>query len=1085
VYVITSLPVGRFEVTASLSGFKSFRRTDVLLQIGDRLRVDVALQLGGVDETITVSAGGSRVQTEETSLGATVERARVENLPLNGRHVFNLVKIVPGVQPRFKDTDGFAEVDNQRFSRLSFNGGPLSSNQFFLDGGMNMIPAHYEISVVPMVDSVEEFRVISSGLPAEYGQTSGGAITVVTKSGTNRFSGSGWGFFRDDSLDARNAFATTKPKLDYKQYGLTLGGPIWRNKTFFFAGFDRWDFTTANINLARVATAAERRGDFSNTRDGLGNLIVIYDPATTRPNPAGAGFVRDPFPGNIIPANRMDPLAVRLLQYMPLPNVAGADAANLTNYRAQEPFPIDQNQLTLRLDHTLTDKMRLFARYTETRNTRMFRAWGLEEPSADTDARDDQRNNHNLVLGSTHTISSRIVNEFRANLTRQNLDFIHPSFGGDWPRQLGFPAVIPADAFPPINITGMLAIGSGRGGFAGGYRKSHVIQLADSLTYIRGRHTFKVGTDQRWIRLNFANRPNPSGSFTFPDTLTSNPQRPAGTGVGFATFLLGEVSGGSQSVTPAFAFHAWSNGTYVQDDWKVSRRLTLNLGLRYDLASGPVERWDKSSNFEPFVINPETGLAGALLYAGETKDRHFVKPPKTNFAPRLGFAYDLTGDGKTALRGYYGLLYGAVEPGDIVGDSANSLGFSTSTLFQPAGLGPFAAFRLSQGPTSLNTPRGAAGGPSAFRGQDVRYQQMDAATPRLHQWYLTVQRELPAHFVVTTAYVGNRGEHLFGANYDLNQLDPQFFSLGLALQDQVTNPFFGQITSGPLAARTVQRSQLLRPYPDYLTVSTLNNHGNWSRYHSLQVNLERRSVGGLSAMFAYTLSHLTSLGLSEAVGTGQVASPNNFRVGRLTREEDASVDESDVKHRFVMSAVWELPIGKGRRFLSDGGALSQVLGGWQVNTIVTLQTGNPLSIRGTNNFTGIPFPDLVGDPTLPRSERTADRWFDTSAFRNPAPFTVGNVPRLLDDTRGPGYRDVTLSLFKNVYIGARTKLELRVEAFNAFNFVNYGDLAAGNTANANTTFTPNAAGVNTNANFGRITSALPARRIQLGARVTF
>jgi len=285
VYVITSLPVGRFEVTAGLSGFKSFRRTDVALAVGERLRVDVPLQLGGIDETVTVSAGGSRVQTEETSLGATVERERVENLPLNGRHVFNLVKIVPGVQPRFKDTDGFAEVDNQRFSRLSFNGGPLSSNQFFLDGGMNMIPAHYEISVVPMVDAVEEFRVISSGLPAEYGQTSGGAVTVVTKAGTNSFRGSAWGFYRDDSLDARNPFAVAgaKPKLDYKQFGATLGGPIFKDKTFFFAGFDRWDFTTANINQARVPTAAERRGDFSSTRDGLGNLIVIYDPATTRP----------------------------------------------------------------------------------------------------------------------------------------------------------------------------------------------------------------------------------------------------------------------------------------------------------------------------------------------------------------------------------------------------------------------------------------------------------------------------------------------------------------------------------------------------------------------------------------------------------------------------------------------------------------------------------------------------------------------------------------------------------------------------------------------------------------------------------
>jgi outer membrane receptor protein involved in Fe transport len=1075
VYVITSLPVGRFEVTAALASFKIFRQTDVLLEVGQRLRVDVTLELGSIDETVTVSAGGTRVQTEETSLGATVERERVENLPLNGRHVFNLVKIVPGVQPRFKDTDGFAEVDNQRFSRLSFNGGPLSSNQFFLDGGMNMVPAHYEISVVPMVEAVEEFRVISSGLPAEYGQTSGGMVTVVTKSGTNTFRGSAWGFFRDDGLDARNAFAREKPKLDYSQFGMTFGGPVFRDKTFFFAGFDRWDFTTANINRSRVPTPAERRGDFSNTRDGRGNLIVIYDPATTRPNPNGPGFIRDPFPGNVIPVERMDPLALRLLEFMPLPNNPPDNPSNLNNYLSQEPFPTDQDQLTLRIDHALSEKLRFFARYTETRNTRKVRAWSMPEPDTDSAARDDQRNNHNVVLGNTYVVSSGLVNEFRANLTRQNLEFLHPSFGKDWPRQIGFPAIIPQDAFPAITIPGMLSLG--RSGFPGGYRKSHVVQVSDSVTWVRGRHTFKVGTDQRWIRLNFVNRRNPSGAFVFPEALTSNPQRPAGTGFGFATFLLGEVSGGSQDVRPFFAFHAWSNGSYIQDDWKVSRRLTLNLGLRYDIASGPFERWDKSSNFDPFVVNPETGLPGALLYAGRTKGRRFVEPPRTNFGPRLGFAYDLTGDGKTALRGYYGLLYGAVEPGDMVGDDANALGFSTSTPFLPPGLGPFPAFRLSQGPPTLNTPLGPAGGPSAFRGQNVRYQQVDAATPQLHQWYLAIQRKLPAEFVITTAYVGNRGVHLFGGNYDLNQLDPRHFALGLALQDPVPNPFFGQIASGPLSGRTVPRSQLLRPYPDYLSVSTLNNHGNWSKYHSLQVNLERRSARGLSAMVSYTFSKLMSLGTSEATGAAQDASPGDFRVGRLTRQLDRSVDESDVTHRLVVSGVFELPLGKGRRFLSGGGLLSHVLGGWQLNTIVTLQGGNPLRVRGANNFTGIPWPNLAGDPTLPRSERGTGRWFNTDAFRNPAPFTIGDVPRTLPGTRGPGYRDVTVSLFKNVRFTDRVKLELRVEVFNALDSANYDD--------PDTTFTPNAAGVNTNANFGKITSALPARRIQLGARLTF
>jgi hypothetical protein len=1075
VYVITPLPVGRFVVTASLEGFKTFERTGVVLEVGQRLKIDIPLQIGALDERITVTAGVSRVQTEETSLGATIERQRVENLPLNGRHVFNLVKIVPGVQPRFKASDGFAEVDNQAFTRISFNGGPLSSNQFFLDGGMNMVPAHYEIGVVPMVDSVEQFRVISSGLPAEYGQTSGGVVTVVTKSGSNDLHGSGYGFVRDDAMDARNAFTEAKPTLEYAQYGGTLGGRIWKDRTFYHVGVDRWDFTTANINRATVPTAAERQGDFSNTRDGRGNLILIYDPATTMPNPSGSGFVRAPFHGNVIPRSRMDSLSLRLLQYLPLPNTPPDNVSNLNNYLSQQPFPIRQNQLNVRVDHNVSATSRLFTRYTETRNTRKFRAWGLGD--ADTDARDDQRNNYNFILGNTQVFSSKVVNEFRANVTRQNLVFLHPSFGKGWPAELGFPDIIPQDAFPAINISGMLPFGSGRGGFAGGYRKSHVVQLFDSLTIVRGKHTIKLGTDQRWIRLNFANRRNPSGNFTFPDSLTSNTQQPAGTGFGFATFLLGEVSGGSQDITPFFAFHAWSNGSYVQDDYKASRRLTLNVGLRYDVASGPVERWDRSSNFDPFVINPETGMPGAILYAGVTKDPHFVKPPRNNVAPRVGFAYDLTGNGRTVVRGYYGLIYGATEPGDIVGDSANALGFSTSTPFLPPGLGPFKAFQFSVGPPALNQPLGAAGGPSAFRGQSVRYQQVDAPTPYVQQWYLAVQRQLAGQFVVSGAYSGNRGVHLFGGNYDLNQLDPQYFSLGLALQDQVLNPFFGQIESGPLSGRTVPRSQLLRPYPDYLAVGTLNNHGNWSKYHSFQLNFERQASKGLSTIVAYTFSRLTSLGTSEATGNAQGPDASLFRVGRLTRQQDRGVDESDVPHRLVVSAVYELPVGRGGRYLSDHRLLGAVLGGWQVNAILTLQSGNPLRIRGANNFTGIPWPDLVGTPTLSPSERSADRWFNTDAFRNPAPFTIGSIPRTLADTRGPGYRDLALSVFRRIRFTDRLQMELRGEAFNLFNWVNYND--------PNTTFQPNAAGVNTDPNFGKITSALPARRIQLGARVTF
>lgn len=1098
-YVIPALPTGEYEVTATASGFSTYKQTNVVLEVGQRRGLDIQLTVGVVSDTVTVVGGATSVQTEDSSLGETFEQKRIENLPLNGRHVLDLVKLIPGVQPRTRNEDGFAEVDNQTLSQLSFNGGPIYGNQIFLDGGANTVPVHNEISVVPMLDTVEEFKVLTNTLPAEFGQSNGGVINVVTRGGTNEFHGSLYEFVRNDAFDARNAFLTTpnpltgkfKQLLRFNQYGGSLGGPVYlprfgeggpafyngKDKTFFYFGFEQWKHRQSNISRATVPTAAERSGDFRNTRDGNGRVITVYDPATTRPNPNGSGFVRDQIQCNgvlnVICPERIDPLSRRVLDYFPLPNVAPNNTfTNTNNYLALQPFPTDQDSTSLRIDHNFSESDKLFARYTGSRNLRLNRTNPLGP--ADTDARDDQRDNHNWLISETHIFSPTVINEFRASLTRQSLDFIHPSFGGNYPSLLGFPAIIPNDAFPPINIDGLLPIGSGRGGFAGGFRKGTTVQFTDAVTIIRGKHTFKVGTDQRYIRSNFTNRTNPSGAFNFTAALTNNPQSPAGTGVAFATYLLGEVVSGSLSVRPLFAFHSWNNGSYIQDDYKVTRKLTLNLGLRYDLASGPVERWDRSSNFNPFILNPETGRPGVMEYAGVTKDRHFAIPPKTNFAPRFGFAYNVTGDGKTALRGGYAIIYSSIESGDTAGDAANSLGFSIDTQFAGVG-GPFRAFRFSDGPTTLLQPRGAAGGPSAFLGQPgVRYQPLEQPTPYVQQFNLALQREFPGQWVLTAAYAGNRGVHLFGANYDLNQLDPQFFSLGLSLQNQVPNPYFGQIRTGALSGTTVARSQLLRPYPDYQGLVTLGNHGASSTYHAFEFTAERRFADGLSTLVSYTNSKLISDSFSTNQGNG---GPGDFRVGRLDRRLDRAIDESDVSQRLAVSAVFELPVGRGRRFLSEGGPLGAILGGYQLNVIAQFQTGNPLVVRGANNFTGINWPNVVGDPTLPASERTADRWFNTDAFRNPPNFVIGNAPRTLPDTRGPGYKNFDLSVFRNIALSEKFRLELRAEAFNVFNMVNLG--------NPNTTFTAGADGRNTNPNFGRITSALEARRIQLGARLNF
>jgi hypothetical protein len=1093
VYTVPNLPIGPYELTVEAAGFKGYRQTGITLEVAQRLRVDIVLEVGNVAESVNVTAEIPRVQTEDSSVGQVVERRRIEDLPLNGRHVFNLVKIATGVQPRSNATDGFAEISNQTFSQLRINGGPAYGNQFFLDGVSNTAAVHNEISVVPQADIVEEFRVETNALKAEFGQTAGGVVNVVTKAGGNQFHGSLYEFLRNDALDARNAFSTQpdprtgriKQVLRYHQFGGTVGGPVWipkvydgRNRTFFYAGYEQWRWrSTGSPRIGTVALPEWREGNFSNLRDGNGTPILIYDPATTRPNPNGSGFIRDLMPGNVVPRSRMDPLALRVLPFHPAPNAAATNQfTGANNFVALVPSLSNQGVTSVRLDHRFNEANSIFFRYSSNRNTRLDRGWGLEE--ADPAARNDQRDNHNAVVNYTRLIGSSMLNDLRVGITRQYLPFLHPSFDQGWPARLGYPSIIPQDQFPPVQIGGgLLTIGSA--GFSGGLRAQNIFQISDNFTISRGRHNFKTGFDLRWWRLSFINRLQPSGFFTFSGALTNNPQVPAGSGFGMADFLLGEVASGNLGVRPFFQFRAIPLGVFFQDDWKVTRNLTLNLGLRYDVSFGPSEMHNRYSSFDPFIPNPTTGMNGQLLYAGSGGfPRTFVDRDNNNFGPRVGFAWDPKGDGKTAIRGGYGLIYLMLESGNTVPDNASAFGFSVDTPFVAPGAGPFKAFQFSQGPPFLLQPQGAAGGPNAFRGFGVRYQDRDAPAGYMQQWNFTMQRSIGRGWVASGIYAGSKGTKVFGSNYDVNQLDPRLFSLGLALQDLVPNPFFGQITSGALSARTISRSQLLRPFPDYLSVQTWGNNGLSTSYHSLQVVVEKRFSDGVSALFSYTMGKLIAESFAIGGGNSGNAGVGDFRDGLFNRRVDRAIDPDDVSQRLVASGLWELPFGRGRALGRNMNAFADAfLGGWQLNGIWTIQTGQPLTVRGSNNFTGTPYPDLAANPTLPKSERTVERWFNTGAFRNPADFTIGNAPRTLPSTRGPGLNDLSFSIFKTFRFAERARLEVRGELFNALNTVNYNQ--------PNTNFQPNRAGVNANANFGRITSALEARRMQLGLRLVF
>jgi hypothetical protein len=1075
-YTVPLLPVGSYDITVHSTGFGDFKQTSITLDVGQRFRADASLQVGGSQDTVTVISTTAPLQTDESSVGNVIEGRAIQELPLNGRQPFTLVLLVPGVQTTSRGSNGFADASNQGFSRLRINGGSTNGNQFLLDGAMDTIPTINEVSVIPMVDSIAEFRVITNTPSAEFGLSSGGYVNLATKTGTNDWHLTAYEFVRNDLLNAVNRFATRdpvsgriKPILRYNQFGGTVGGPVripklynGHDRTFFFFGYEQWHQRSASLQRSTVPTALQRTGDFSQTYASATSTtpIPIYDPASTAANPGGNGFVRTQLAGNKV--TRFDPVALAVLKYMPLPNITPTDPrTNTLNYYSEATGGIDQDVIAARVDHRINPSDNIFARYAGNLNTTRTVGYGLGD--SDPLARNDTRKNYNFALGETHIFSQNVLNEFRASFVRQVLTFISPSVGKNYPLQLGFPSIIPQTEFPSVQVSGLLSLGPSTGTFTAGNRIGTVIQFADSVSWIHGKHSFKFGIEDHVTRYNQLGQIYPSGNFSFTGSYTNNPQAPAGTGVAFADFLLGQVAGGQLTVNPAFATKAWAGGVFVQDDYKVSPRLMFNVGVRYDISGPPTERHNWFSSFDPYLMNPQTGMPGVLRYAGVNGSRLFVRYDANNIAPRFGFTYSV--DEKTVIRGGIGMIYNPVESADIHQVTNDALGFSSQTSF--SGSGPYSAFALATGPSALLAPIGAAGGPTAYRGQSVFYQNPNAPSPYSTQWNFSVQRQLPGGWTASAAYVGNHGVHLIGGNYNINTLNPAYYAqYGTRLQNLVPNPFYGQIKTGALSGTTITQSQALLPLPDYLSVTTIARHGATSIYHALQATAEHRYAHGVTVLVAYSKSKLIDDSTSSDSGEstdGQYRNPFRPYLER-------SLDPTDTSQNLSASGVWQLPIGTPNHH-----ALKLLTEGWQLQGIVQWLTGTPLSITGSNNFTGTPFPDLVGNPTLPANQRSIKQWFNTLAFANPAAYTIGNSPRTLRATRGPNFTNVNASLIKKVSLEKWT-LEMRAEAFNLFNHPQLN--------NPNTSFSPNASGVNTNAVFGQITSALDPRVFQIGLHLS-
>lgn len=1077
----TSAPLipGAYEVSVGMAGFKKSVKSGITLQVDQRAEVNFTLALGAVGESVEVTAEVPLVNTTDATVGQVIENKRVEELPINGRSAFALVGLAANVKSNAGPTQsGFADRGTN-LSAFSINGGPTSVNYFLVDG-MAAIQSYYpDLNADLAVDSVQEFKVQSGPMSSEYGLTAGGVINVATKSGTNSFHGSLYEFVRNDAFDARNTFATTVSPFRYNQYGLALGGPVripkvydGRNKTFFFGNWEQWRYSKVSQPITTVPTEAYRNGDFSQLRDANGTLIPIYDPATTRLNPNGSGYIRDIFPGNIIPTARLDPVARNVNAFYPAPNRTPSNAfTNANNYIGQVANIRSMQQYTIRGDHRISENDSLFARYTYFNHKDDN---GAQSPWPDpvVRARNDSFETRNSVLSETHVFSPSLINEVRVGAARQFFPFQVDSFGGGWPQKLGLPANVPPTAFPNFS--------NGLTGFPTqtvGLRGALTWQFSDTVTIVRGSHSIKTGFEYRLLYGNNYQTSQPSGSFNFIQGLTGNPQAQGGTGSSFATFMLGAVSSASATTHTGESEQGYALAGFVQDDWRASQRLTLSLGLRYDFQLPPYERNGGTSNFDPNAVNPLTGLKGRIVYANQDYGRSALNSDKKDFGPRVGFAYDVFGNGKTVVRGGYSIFYPSIFQVQYFG-SVSGFSSTTTTWNPEGGNANLSAFQLRTGfPSAPTSPQGALLGPSAFLSQGITYDQPNQKTPMSQQWAFSIQRQLPGNWVIEATYSANHGTHLVSGSYDLNQLMPQQYqTLGTTLQNPVPNPYAGKVP-GSLGGATITLQQSLTAFPYYTAVTVRNPHLGNSIYHAGLLRVEKRFSNGLTFLASYTKGKLIDDSVSSPITFGNVEQVGSvgFQNGLYNRRAERSLDPTDVAQRLVLSGVYELPVGKGRLLDVSNRVLDTIVGGWQIDSIALFQTGVPIVVTGANNFLANR-PNSTG-VSAKIDNPTVTRWFDTTAFVNPPNYTYGNVGRVLPDVRNPGVINVDLSLVKNIRLGENARLQLKGEAFNVFNHVNLGFVNGG--------FSAGADGKNISSTFGTITTARDPRSIQIGAKITF
>ncbi len=1086
-YVVPFLNPGTYTVTVQAPGFTSSKVDSIKVDVSQTRDVNVALQVGAISQQVEVQAAAAPLDTSGATTGQVIDTRKIVDLPLNGRNPFSLANLVPGVN----------NVGNA--STPHIGGSRNAVNEQQLDGMTNILPennvGNNVSAYTPIVDSVQEFSVQTNSLSAEYGRFGGGVINLVTKSGTNEWHGGLFEFQRNAVLNANDFFANragrSKPDSNERQYGGTLGGHVIKDKSFFFFGFQGDNAATAASAIDTVPTAAARSGNFSS----LGT--TIYDPLTVNP----ATGARSPFAGNQVPATRFDPVAVKAQSYFPLPNTGGANAQT-NNYAAVGTTGGNDYKWDTRVDNNFSERWRMFIRVShDWNNNSPFFDYGSDNPASKTGSGFVTGGAWSVSMDHTVTFSPTLLGDFRYGFARSYADDT-PLGAGFQVTSLGLPSSLQDVAaqrvleFPQFSISNGAQLGNN--GYVRLIENPMAHDFTGSLTKITAHHTIKFGGEFRRMLINFTQYGYPSGQFTFDQTWTQQIANNAnGTGSPYATFLLGLPTGGQVTHEPTASDGSNYVAAYVQDDWKVKSNLTLNLGLRWDLDTPRTERYNRLSYWDPSLPSPIQGRvpANACLYCGNLVGqmafvgtylskygRHQGPYQLKDLGPRFGFAYNPSS--KMVFRGGFGIAYmpSALQAAGTTG-APGVQGFGSNTSVQSSFNNQISINSTLSNPfpQGYNLPLGAAGGPSTNLGLGIGESFFNSyRNPYAIQWNFNVQRQLPGQMTLEVGYIANKGLFLVDGEVTqpYSQLNPAYAALGNQLLTQVPNPFYGVITTNgsPLSQQTISYNRLLRPFPQYDGVGYFRKPGAKSFYNAVIARVDKRFSNGLTFLLSFT----GGKGMDDSASSvGYLGPVSGTRADQYNRRLEWSVSPQDISRSFVGSVVYQLPVGKGKKFVNSAPRVANALiAGWEVNGIVTLQTGTPVVmgsvVNQTNLFTAAQRPDNTGQ-SAQLSNPTIDRWFNTSAFYQPPPFTIGNTSRTLPDVRNPGVKTADLSLFKNNYFGKenRRNLQFRIEAFNALNHPNW------NTANTS---------LQGGSAFGTITSTnpnVPDRVVQLAAKFNF